>query len=102
VLTATDPRRYPPGVVAVGGPVDWYFHLPLWLQLPFGGHTLWAYNLRHLEFLHDFIAAGLRQHRRAPAGWRNQALANRLPRWMTSTKHRAEVLRGLALLKDRL
>jgi hypothetical protein len=29
LLTAADPKRYPPGVVALGAAVDWYFHLPL-------------------------------------------------------------------------
>ena len=42
VLTAADTSKYPPGVVAVGGPVDWYFHLPLWLQTPCCGEILWA------------------------------------------------------------
>jgi len=78
-LTAVDPKRYPPGVVAVGAPVDWYFHLPLWLQTPCCGETLWAYNAAHLTFLEDFVRATLREHARGPYGWRNQALGLRYP-----------------------
>jgi hypothetical protein len=26
VLTAADPKHYPPGVTALGAAVDWYFH----------------------------------------------------------------------------
>lgn len=102
VLTGADPQAYPPGVVALGAPVDWYFHLPLWLQTPCCGETLWAYNAAHLDFLAAFIAARQRGHRRGEQGWRNQALANRLPRWMTSAANRAAVLRGLSALRQRL
>ena len=73
MLTAADPTRYPPGVVAVGGPVDWYFHLPLWLQAPCCGETLWAYNAAHLDFLFEnYVRATLREHSRGEHGWRNQ------------------------------
>lgn len=102
VLTAADPHTYPPGVIALGAPVDWYFHLPLWLQAPCCGETLWAYNAAQLDFLEAFISAKQRGRRPGPHGLRNQALANRLPRWMTSAPNRAEVLRGLAALRRRL
>ncbi len=104
VLTSADPAAYPVGVVAVGGAVDWYFHLPLWLQTSVAGETLWAYNAAHLDFLEAFIAAKQRgsRHKRGPHGWRNQALANRLPRWMQAAGHREDVLRGLATLRLRL
>ncbi|MCC7359431.1 MAG: hypothetical protein IT317_08135 [Anaerolineales bacterium] len=102
VLTAADPKAYPPGVVAMGAAVDWYYHQPLWLQTPCCGEVLWAYNAAHLDFLEAFIKAKQRGKRPGPQGWRNQALANRLPRWMTSAANRAEVLRGLAALRARL
>lgn len=34
--------------------VDDYFHYHLWLQAPCCGHTLWAYNLRHLDFIEAY------------------------------------------------
>jgi hypothetical protein len=88
--------------VALGGPVDWYFHLPLWLQTPCCGETLWAYNARHLDFLEDFVRAALRERTRGEHGWRNQALRTRLPKWMLAAKNRPDVLRCLGHLRDKL
>jgi len=102
VLTAADPKRYPPGVIAMGAPVDWYFHLPLWLQTPCCGETLWAYNAAHLAFLEEYVRASLREHARGEHGWQNQALANRLPKWMADAKNRSEVLKGLERLRAKL
>ena len=35
----------------IGGAIDPFFYLPLWLKTHFEEHTLWAYNLKHLDFL---------------------------------------------------
>lgn len=101
VLTAADPKRYPPGVVATGAPVDWYFHLPLWLQAGCCGETLWAYNAGHLAYIEDYVRATLREHARGEHGWRNQALANRLPWWMKDAHNREEILRCIARLREK-
>ena len=102
VLTAADPKRYPAGAVAMGGPVDWYFHLPLWLQTSCCGETLWAYNAAHLAFIEDYVRATLREHTRGEHGWRNQALRNRLPAWMKDAKNRDDLLRCVDKLRARL
>ena len=102
VLTAADPKRYPPGVVALGAAVDWYFHLPLWLQIACCGETLWAYNAVHLDFIESYVRATLREHARGEYGWRNQALANRLPRWMKDAHNRAEILTCVERLRQKL
>ncbi len=102
VLTAADPRRYLPGVVALGGPVDWYFHLPLWLQTGCCGETLWAYNRAHLAFIEDSVRATLREHARGHHGWSNRALRNRLPRWMKDAHNRVEILKCVEHLKEKL
>lgn len=79
---------------------DSYFRLSLWLQTPCCGHTLWAYNRRHLRLIEDYVQADLREHTRDPKwGWSNQALANRLPEWMIIAKHREPVLKAIAKLK---
>jgi hypothetical protein len=101
VLTSAAPERFP-GHVAYGGPVDPYFHLPLWLQAPCRGQTLWAYNAAHLRWLEDFIGAGLRERAPGEHGWSNQGLASRLPAWMRSAKNRDDVLRCIRGLKERL
>ncbi|HVO42213.1 MAG TPA: hypothetical protein VMT34_06310 [Aggregatilineales bacterium] len=82
--------------------VDDFFHEPLWLQTPCGNEILWAYNLKHLTLLERYVGASLREHRRGPdGGWQNSALVNRLPRWISSAKNRAAVLKTLQKLRGR-
>jgi hypothetical protein len=100
ILTGADPKRYPPDVVAMGCPVDWYFHLPLWLPIGCCGETLGAYNAAHLVFIEDYVRATVREHARGEHGWRNQALHNRLPRWMKDGKNREAVLKCVWRLRD--
>src|SRR5262249_54263484 len=44
--------------------VDDYFHERLWLQAACGDEVLWAYNLKHLQLIEDYVQADLREHRR--------------------------------------
>jgi len=74
-----------------GEPVDPWFALPLWLQAPFRGEVLWAFNERHLGELRAYVAA---QHREHGTGTTRSTFA-RLPRWMTSAKNRDDVLAAL-------
>ena len=87
--------------VSIGGSIDWYFGQPLWLQVECAGHTLWAYNLSHIEFLENLVAAKLRlRDRPVDTTYVNKRLASRLPPWMLSAKNRDAVLRGLEQLRD--
>jgi hypothetical protein len=96
IITGPQAVRSPPAdAIIVGGAFDWYFHQPLWLQTPCVGHTLWAYNAQHLEFLEQYVAAELRERRPNV----NRSLASRLPRWMLEAKHRSDVLSGLRRLR---
>lgn len=81
-------------VTVLGGPVDPYFRLPLWLQLDCEGEILWAYNRRHLAFLKEFVGAKLRDV--GPPRKRN--LGNQLPKWMLLAKNRDAVLQGIERL----
>ena len=83
-------------------PRDPFFRLPLWLQAPCCGEVLWAYNAGHLDLLEGFVGATLRERTRDADGWYNKSVASRLPAWMTSRKNRAEVLRVIAQLRQRL
>ena len=91
-----------PVVSPTDGPVDWYFHLPLWLQTPCCGEVLWAYNADHLNFLDDFVRATLRENAQTERGWSNQSLRSRLPAWIKATHNRDAVLKGIARLTDKL
>ncbi len=90
--------------MTVGAGVDWYFQLPLWLQMSCCGELLWAYNPAHLDYLASYVQADLREEapERSAAGLRNSTLASRLPDWIKSAKNRGEILRGIAKLRATL
>jgi hypothetical protein len=75
----------------IGGAIDPYFGLPLWLCTDVRGQQLWAYNRDHLAFLEAYLRAAVRQ--RAP-NW-NASLASRLPQWMKSASMRQDVLKAI-------
>ena len=78
------------------------FNAQLWLSAECcGGHQLWAVNARHLDYLTDYI--GETQRNRAfPSPPGDRQLAYKLPAWMKAAKHRDEVLRTLARLRETL
>ncbi|MEU4832335.1 hypothetical protein [Streptosporangium sp. NPDC023615] len=88
-------------------PTDPYFRLPLWLRSPCCGQTLWAYGRRHLDLLEEHVAAR-RRERPLPADTpggnrgRPRTLVQSLPGWITSAKHREEILRAVARLRATL
>ena len=86
------------GQISIGGNVDWYFRLPLWLQISCSSETLWAYNEKHLEFIEDYVAAKLRA--RIPNV--NKSLVSRLPNWIKLAKNRDEILKSIRKLKEKL
>ncbi len=102
IAFASNSKAYDDQSIGIGAPVDWYFHLPLWLQAPCCGEVLWAYNEKHLAFLEAFVAAKQRTGVRGEHGWSNQSLMNRLPQWVKQAKNRDEILRCLGKLKQRL
>ena len=91
-------RRYEKNYSQIGGALDWYFGLSLWLQTPCCGNLLWAYNARHLAFLENYVAAELR----ARIPYRNGSLASRLPQWIKRAHNRPELLRSIEQLKKKL
>lgn len=73
-------------------------NLTLFLTINCSENTLWALNEAHLQWLEDYIGAA---HRTRPLS-SNQSLASRLPQWMTSSKNRQIVLKGIQKLKNKL
>ena len=91
--------------MCVGGvaPVDPFFGLPLFFSANCCGHTLWAYNLKHINLIEDYVSAELREHtQNQETGWMNKGLVNRLPQWMINAKNRDNVLKVIAKLKKDL
>lgn len=83
----------------LGAPCDPYFKLPLWLSAEVNGEVLWAYNRRHLALLRLFVKTKVRERNGLPM--RNQSVASRLPRWITSAKNRTLVIKVIDKMSDR-
>ena len=79
-----------------GPPVDPTFGLALRLQTPCLGHTLWAYNPKHLDFLRSYVEAKVRE--RVPNA--NASLASRLPKWLKLARNRRSALAALDKLAE--
>lgn len=84
--------------VFAGKNTDWYFCLPLWLQISCCGNNLWAYNYRHLELLESYAHAKLRE--RTKKG--RNSFFSKLPQWITRAKNRDEILKAVGRLKEKL
>ena len=84
-------------VILTGDPCDWYFQLPLYLQIECSGNTLWALNLEHLNYMESYIEAEIRKSHPYYL-----SVESRLPKWMKLAKNRNEVLRAIQKLKGRL
>ena len=75
-----------------------YTSLPLWLANGYRGKSLWALNEPHLKWLEGFIEAEVREDKLGGSS----ALHAILPLWMTASKNRRDVMKGLARLRQRL
>lgn len=75
-----------------------YNALPLWLATSYRTQTLWALNESHLKWLEEFIGAEVREDKVGGSS----ALHAILPRWMTASKNRKDVVKALARLRKKL
>lgn len=85
--------------LAQRGPTDSFLGLPLYLQTPCAGHTLWALNAPHLAWIEAFLAADLRED---AAPTRRKTAVSALPQWLIVAWRRDEALRGVARLRAKL
>lgn len=103
VLISPSAANWPKGQYALGDVADPYFHLPLWLRVPCGTNTLWAYNKRHLAVLREYVESiDRRKPPRSPVDPRNSLLASSLPKWIKLAKNREAVLRAISSLNEKL
>ncbi len=79
-------------------PSDGYFDYSLWLKMPSCGHSLWAFNKRHLDFLERFVKAEMRENPNDGNGYANSSLASRLPTWIKAGKNRGRLLESITKL----
>ena len=99
ILYSSNEKVTPVRSYVIGGAFDPFFHLPLWLKTDFEEHTLWAYNLTHLDFLREHIEAKLRERNGQELA--NRSLGSRLPKWMTLKKNRDSLLKKLNELQNK-
>lgn len=78
-------------------PIDPFFGFTVWYRVDTTYGLLWAYNLEHLSVIEAYIADPLRE--RNGIENRNNSLASRLPKWVSSAKHREYLLRLVARTK---
>ncbi len=71
----------------------------LWFSMDCCGEELWAYNRKHLNFLKEHVEATLRERNDLP--FSNKSLGSRLPKWMTSSKNRENVLKAIEKLNNK-
>jgi hypothetical protein len=84
---------------------DPWFGLDPALLGDFRREVIWAYNLRHLDVIEQFVAAELRPRRtnkpQSSDRGETEAGLERLPAWMTSAKSRDDVLQCIAKMRRR-
>lgn len=85
--------------IYVGGTIDPFFHLPLWLSEICCGNFLWAYNYDHLDYLQTHLESKIKKQVTEKATVKVQP--GRLPRWMTESKNREAVLQMILHMKNR-
>jgi len=81
-------------------PKDGYFDFPIWMVIACCGHSLWAYNGRHLDFLDKYVQAELREKPKDGLGIANSSLSSRLPKWMKAKSNRKQIIVGLEKLRE--
>ncbi|MES2734519.1 MAG: hypothetical protein V4714_22415 [Bacteroidota bacterium] len=84
--------------ITVGGMTvghDPFFGLELWLQSRFRNHLFWAYNLEHLQYMEEYIAAKLRERQDR----KYMTLVEKLPEFIKSRKNREDLLKLVEKLK---
>ena len=69
-----------------------------WYQTNFKSNNLWAINLKHIQFLEDYVSATLRERYIHKYG---MMLAERLPQFIKSKKNRTALLKALQKLKEK-
>ncbi len=78
-------------------PADPHFGMPLWLVEPTRAGLLWAYNAEHLQALHDYATATLRE-----SSGHHRSMFSRLPQWMKLARNRVLLQRAVERLQRQL
>ncbi len=81
-------------------PTDSIFGFSLWLKIACCGHSLWAFNIRHLDLLFNYASAELRERKQDESGYANASIISRLPLWIKNAKNRTKVTAAITKLRQ--
>ncbi|MFD1631466.1 hypothetical protein [Pseudopedobacter beijingensis] len=84
--------------IFLNSPCDPFFAFNLWYKTDTTFGVIWAYNLKHLLIIEDYIADKLRE--RHNVDMQNNSIASRLPQWIKSAKNRSYLLKIIHKLKQ--
>ena len=73
-----------------------HLKLKFWYSKIYKGKTFWAYNTEHLDFIREFVTSKLRERNMSEI--KNRSIGSRLPKWMTSSKNRTDIIKLIAEL----
>jgi DNA-directed RNA polymerase subunit RPC12/RpoP len=74
-----------------------FFDAELWFATPFKGEVFWAYNPEHLEYLEQYIAAKIREHKDRS----HFTLLEKLPKFYHEAKNREGLLKVIDKLNKK-
>lgn len=74
-----------------------YCGTALWLEQPFKDDVVWAYNYAHLDYLDNYIAATLREHKDRT----HFTLLEKLPKFYHEAKNRSALLKLIKKMRNR-
>lgn len=79
---------------------DPIFGLPLWYQCEVRNELFWAFNVAHLQYIQQYVAAKLRERGITPRNTirKNSSLLSRLPVFIKTAKHRADLEKAISKL----
>jgi hypothetical protein len=78
------------------------FGASLWLETECcGGKRLWALNERHLDYIERFVRSSNRDAE-FPSVAGHRQLADKFPAWLTTRKHRNEIIKAIQRLRSTL
>lgn len=90
------------GAQTFGKPQDPWFQEELFLQTQCSGEVLFAYNLKHLSLIRNYVESSLRERNREDLSYKNRSIVSRLPGWIKSAKNREEILHEIGLLEKKI
>jgi len=86
-------------ILFMDAPCDPFFGFDVWYRVETRYGLLWAYNLKHLLVIENYIADRQRSRNGIPN--QNNSLASRLPQWAKDAKNREYLVKMIERFKSK-